>query len=108
MSAFRKSRVSSSVARWRPTWGAERTPCKQVTGHAGQPGAHTGWVLQCQVLRCQESATRNFVVDHDGSGLYETVVCEIHAAALKTGRSYVYNSVENVIYMDEDASIQQE
>jgi hypothetical protein len=69
---------------------------------------HTGRMLQCQVLRCQEPATRNFVIDEDEQGLYETTVCDLHAAALKAGRSYVYNSVENVIYMDEDASIQDE
>ena len=27
------------------------------------------------------------------------MVCEAHAAALKAGERYVYNSVENVIYM---------
>jgi hypothetical protein len=63
-------------------------------------------MLQCQVLRCQEPGTRNFVVDQAERGLYETTVCEVHAAALKAGRPYLYNSVENVIYMDKDASIQ--
>ena len=65
-------------------------------------------MLQCQVLRCQEPATRNFVVDQAERGMYETTVCEVHAATLKAGGSYVYNSVENVIYMDKDASIQDE
>jgi hypothetical protein len=60
-------------------------------------------VLQCQVLRCQERATRNFVIDQGESGLFETLVCEVHAAALKAGKRYVYNSVENVIYMGRDA-----
>ena len=70
--------------------------------------AHTGRMLQCQVLRCQEPGTRNFVVDQAEHGLYETTVCEAHAAVLKAGASYIYNSVENVIYMDKDASIQDE
>jgi hypothetical protein len=59
-------------------------------------------VLQCQVLRCQERATRNFVIDQGESGLSETMVCEAHAAALKAGERYVYNSVDNVIYMGQD------
>jgi hypothetical protein len=65
-------------------------------------------VTQCQVLRCQERATRNFVIDQAESGLYETMVCDAHAAALKTGALYVYNSVENVIYMGQDAPPQNE
>jgi hypothetical protein len=65
-------------------------------------------MLQCQVLRCQEPATRNFVVDQAEQGMYETTVCDVHAAALKAGGPYVYNSVENIIYMDKDASIQEE
>jgi hypothetical protein len=60
-------------------------------------------MLQCQVLRCQELATRNFLIDQDGSGLTETMVCEAHAAALEAGERYIYNSVENVIYMGQDA-----
>ena len=64
---------------------------------------HTVAVFQCQVLRCQERATRNFVIDQGESGLYETIVCEVHAAALKSGERYVYNSAENVIYMGQDA-----
>ena len=60
-------------------------------------------MLQCQVLRCQKRATRNFVIDQGEWGLYETMVCEAHADALKSGEPYVYNSVENVIYMGEDA-----
>jgi hypothetical protein len=60
-------------------------------------------VLQCQVLRCQERARRNFVIDQGQGGLAETMVCEAHAAALKAGERYVYNSVENVIYMGQDA-----
>ena len=62
-------------------------------------------VLQCQVLRCQERGTRNFVIDQGEQGLSETMVCEAHAAALKAGERYVYNynSVENVIYMGQDA-----
>jgi hypothetical protein len=31
------------------------------------------------------------------------VVCEANAAALKAGKRYVYNSLENVIYMGKDA-----
>ena len=60
-------------------------------------------MFQCQVLRCQELATRNYVVDQGESGLYETMVCEAHAVALKSGERYIYNSVENVIYMGQDA-----
>src|SRR5687768_15692137 len=60
-------------------------------------------VLQCQVLRCQERARRNFVIDQGQGGLSETMVCEAHAAALKAGEQYVYNSVENVIYIGQDA-----
>jgi hypothetical protein len=60
-------------------------------------------VFQCQVLRCQERATRNFVVEQSESGLYETMVCEAHATALKSGERYIYNSAENVIYMGQDA-----
>ena len=60
-------------------------------------------VFQCQVLRCQEWATRNFVVDQGETGLYETMVCEAHAAALKSGERYIYNSIENLIYMGQDA-----
>lgn len=59
-------------------------------------------MIQCQVLRCQERATRNFVIDQAESGLYETMVCDTHAHALKTGERYVYNSAENVIYMGQD------
>ena len=64
---------------------------------------NTKRVLQCQVLRCQERATRNFVIDQGEWGLFETIVCEAHAAALKAGERYVYDSVENVIYMGQDA-----
>ena len=60
-------------------------------------------MLQCQVLRCQERATRNFVIDQDEWGLSEAMVCEAHAAALKAGERYLYNSAENVIYMGQDA-----
>jgi hypothetical protein len=63
----------------------------------------TELVLQCQVLRCQEQATRNFAIDESDWGLTETMVCESHAAALKAGERYVYNSAENVIYMGQDA-----
>ncbi len=59
-------------------------------------------MFQCQVLRCQERATRNFVIDQDEEGLYETMVCEAHAVALKSGVRYTYNSLENVIYMGDD------
>jgi len=59
-------------------------------------------VLQCQVLRCQERAARNFVIDQGERGLFEALVCEAHAAALKAGERYVYNSTENVIYMGQD------
>lgn len=64
---------------------------------------NTDRVLQCQVLRCQERATRNFVIDQGERGLFEVMICEAHAAALKAGERYVYNSVENVIYMGQDA-----
>jgi hypothetical protein len=60
-------------------------------------------VFQCQVLRCQERATRNFVIEQAESGLFETMVCDAHAHALKAGERYVYNSAENVIYMGQDA-----
>ncbi|HKF88055.1 MAG TPA: hypothetical protein VKB85_08285 [Propionibacteriaceae bacterium] len=59
--------------------------------------------LQCQVLRCQEHALRSFVIDQGERGLYESSVCERHAEALKAGERYIYNSVENVIYMGQDA-----
>jgi hypothetical protein len=59
-------------------------------------------VLQCQVLRCQEPATRNFVIDEADWGLAEALVCEAHGAALKAGERYIYNSEENVIYMGQD------
>jgi hypothetical protein len=36
----------------------------------------------------------NFVVDQGEWGLYETMVCEAHATALKSGERYIYNSVE--------------
>jgi hypothetical protein len=36
------------------------------------------------------------VIDQGESGLFETMVCEAHAAALEAGERYVYNSVENV------------
>jgi hypothetical protein len=49
-------------------------------------------VQQCQVLRCQERATRNFVIDQGECRLFEAMVCE----------TYLYNSVENVIYMGQD------
>jgi hypothetical protein len=64
---------------------------------------NTERVLQCQVLRCQERATRNFVIDQGERGLFEAMVCDAHATALKAGERYVYNSVENVIYMGQDA-----
>jgi hypothetical protein len=60
-------------------------------------------MLQCQVLRCQKEATRNFAIEESEWGLAETMVCESHAAALKGGEWYVYNSAENVIYMGQDA-----
>ena len=62
----------------------------------------TDRVLQCQVLRCQERARRNFVIDQGQGGLSETMVCEADAAALKAGERYVYNGVENVIYIGQD------
>jgi hypothetical protein len=42
-------------------------------------------------------------MDQGEWGLSETMVCDAHAAALKGGERYVYNSVENVIYMGQDA-----
>jgi hypothetical protein len=36
------------------------------------------------------------------------MVCEAQAAALKAGDRYVYNSVENVIYMGQDVPPQSE
>ena len=65
-------------------------------------------MFQCQVLRCQEPATRNFVIDEAEWGLAEAVVCEAHATALKTGERYIYNSIENVIYMGQDATSESE
>jgi hypothetical protein len=46
---------------------------------------------------------RNFVIDKADWGLAETMVCEGHAAALKSGERYIYDSVDNVIYMGQDA-----
>jgi hypothetical protein len=43
------------------------------------------------------------VIDEAEWGLAEALVCEVHAAALKAGGRYVYNSAENVIYMGQDA-----
>ena len=43
------------------------------------------------------------MIDQAEWGLSETMVCEAHAAALKAGERYLYNSVENVIYMGQDA-----
>jgi hypothetical protein len=48
------------------------------------------------------------VIDEAEWGLAEAVVCEAHAAALKTGERYIYNSVENVIYMGQDATPESE
>ena len=48
------------------------------------------------------------MIDQGEQGLSETIVCEAHAAALKVGERYVYNSVENVIYMGQDAPPQSE
>jgi hypothetical protein len=48
------------------------------------------------------------VIDQAEQGLSETMVCEAHAAALKAGARYVYDSVENVIYMGQDAPPQSE
>jgi hypothetical protein len=64
---------------------------------------NTERVLQCQVIRGQERATRNFVIDQDERDLFEAMVREAHATALKAGERYVYNPVENVIYMGQDA-----
>jgi hypothetical protein len=38
------------------------------------------------------------VIDQGEQGLSETIVCEAHAAALKVGERYVYNSVENDLH----------
>jgi len=43
------------------------------------------------------------VVDEADWGLAEAMICEVHATALKAGERYIYNSLENVIYMGEDA-----
>jgi hypothetical protein len=53
-------------------------------------------VLQCQVLRCQERARRNFVIDQGQGGLSETMVCEAHAAALKAGERYTFITVSRM------------
>lgn len=59
-------------------------------------------MFQCQVLRCQKEATRTFLVELERWGLFETVVCGPHAAALRAGERYRYNSAENVLYMGTD------
>jgi hypothetical protein len=94
----------------RRSWRKSKLAILGVTLHHHPQGQrcicierHTERVLQCQVLRCQERARRNFVIDQGQGGLSETMVCEAHAAALKAGERYVYNSVENVIYMGQDA-----
>jgi hypothetical protein len=94
----------------RRSWRKSKLAILSVTLHHHPQGQRcicierdTEEVLQCQVLRCQEQARRNFVIDQGQGGLSETMVCEAHAAALKAGERYVYNSVENVIYMGQDA-----
>ena len=92
--SWRKSKLAISECHFITIPKAKRCICIE---------RDTEWVLQCQVLRCQERARRNFVIDQGQGGLSETMVCEAHAAALKAGERYVYNSVENVIYMGQDA-----
>jgi hypothetical protein len=59
----------------------------------------------CQVLRCPSGATRFFLVEKIRWGLFETMVCGTHCAALRSGAPFLYNSGENVIYMGVDVSI---
>jgi hypothetical protein len=59
----------------------------------------------CQVLRCPSGATRFFLVEKTRWGLFETMVCGSHCAALRSGAAFVYNSGENVIYMGVDVSV---
>jgi hypothetical protein len=60
---------------------------------------------QCQVLRCQSDGTRVFLVEQSRWGLFETLVCGTHCAALRSGAAFAYNSAENVIYMGVDVAI---
>ena len=52
---------------------------------------------------CQQQCSLVVPTVRAARPLSETMVCEAHAAALKAGERYVYNSVENVIYMGQDA-----
>jgi hypothetical protein len=60
---------------------------------------------QCQVLRCQQAATRTFLVEHRRWGLFETTVCGPHSAGLRSGAAFAYNSGENVLYMGADVAV---
>jgi hypothetical protein len=97
------SAISTATYAPKPRPPMVKKPLKLLATATTNIARDTERVLQCQVLRCQERATRNFVIDRGESGLFETMVCEAHAAALKAGERYVYNSVENVIYMGQDA-----
>jgi hypothetical protein len=59
-------------------------------------------MLQCQVLRCERRASHSFVVEDDAWGMAETVICDVHKVALDGGIPYIYNSAENVIYIEQD------
>jgi hypothetical protein len=61
-----------------------------------------GSMLQCQVLRCQRRATRNFVIEDNVWGMAEVAICESHRAALDAGQPYSYHHADNVIYMGQD------
>ena len=64
-----------------------------------------GRAAQCQVLRCQRGATRVFLIEKSRWGLFETLVCGTHSAALRSGEPFAYNSAENVVYMGTDVSV---
>jgi hypothetical protein len=62
----------------------------------------SGSMLQCQVLRCQRRASRNFVVEDDAWGMAEVMICENHKTALDAGLPYAYDHADNVIYIGQD------
>jgi hypothetical protein len=66
--------------------------------------AGPGPEVECQVLRCQGGGTRAFLIEKSRWGLFETLVCGTHCAALRAGAPFAYNSAENIIYMGSDVS----
>ena len=68
-------------------------------------GEVPGPAVQCQVLRCQSGGTRVFLVETSRWGLFETLVCGTHCAALRSGAPFAYNTAENVLYMGVDVAI---